>query len=299
MAVLADPDDAALRRYLLGLLPEAEADAVEEAYFVRPDVLERVRGVEHDLLDDYAAGQLEPGEKAAFESRYLASSSLRERVEAARALRLATADKEAPARVVVRPVRWRVPLAIAAGLLLVVLAFWIRPPRPSQLTSASLPSAAPSESPLPPSAASGGPALAPSATAPSRQPPMSRAVVFALSPVLLRGQGRPAQLRLTEGTDVVVLELEGDSALLPPSPSELEAVIKTVEGEEVWRGEARHTRDAARPSLLAFTRVPAKRLAPGDYLLTLSGQDADEGTLYSYFLRVGYPRQVVSPGKTP
>jgi hypothetical protein len=289
MAVRPDLDDAALRGYLLGLLPEAEAEALEEAYFARPDVLERVRGVENDLLDDYASGRLEPGEKGAFESRYLGSAPLRERVVAARALRLATADKRGPAaRLVARPVRWRFPLAIAAGLLLAVLALWIRPPRPPQVTSASLPpdSAGPSETQQPQSAASVGPSRAPTPTTPVRQPATSR-LVLALSPVLLRGQERPAQLRIPDGTDMVVLELEGDPALVPPSVSALEAVVKTVEGEPVWRGEARRVTDARRPSLLASAGVPAERLGPGDYLLTLSVRGTADGTLYSYFFRVG------------
>lgn len=37
---------------LLGLLPEAEADALEEAYFTGPEVWERVRGAGDDLLGD-------------------------------------------------------------------------------------------------------------------------------------------------------------------------------------------------------------------------------------------------------
>lgn len=84
-----------------------------------------------------------------------------------------------------------------------------------------------------------------------------------------------------------MLELEGDPALVPPSVSALEAVVKTVEGEPVWRGEARHVKDARRPSLLASASVPAERLGPGDYLLTLSVGGTADGTLYSYFLRVG------------
>lgn len=84
-----------------------------------------------------------------------------------------------------------------------------------------------------------------------------------------------------------MLELEGDPALLPPSTSTLQAIVKTVEGEPVWRGEARHVRDSGRPSLIASTGVPAERLAPGDYLLTLSVRGTADGTLYSYFFRVG------------
>ena len=282
-----DLDDAALRRYLLGLLPEAEAEGVEEDYFARTDVLERVRGVEDDLLDDYASGRLEPGEKGAFESRYLASGPLRERVVAARALRLATANKRGPAaRVVARPVRWRIPMAVAAGVIVGVLAFSIRPPRPPHVASGSPPpgSAGPKETLRPPSAAPIGSSSAPTPTTPARA---TRPLVLALSPVLLRGQARPAPLRIPDQTDVVVLELEGDPALLPPSTSALQVAVKTVEGKEVWRGEARRVRDAGRPSLLAATRVPASKLAAGDYLLTLSTRGAADGSLYSYFFRVG------------
>src|SRR5262245_51892396 len=92
-AVRRDPDDAGLRRYLLGLLPETEAELVEESYLAQPEALARVRGVEDDLLDDYAADRLDPAEKAAFESRYHSSQVLRERVAAARALRMAAASE--------------------------------------------------------------------------------------------------------------------------------------------------------------------------------------------------------------
>ena len=96
-AVPPDLDDAALRRYLLGLLPEAEAEPLEEAYFARPEVLETLRGVEDDLLDDYAAGRLSPGEKGAFEGRYLASPRLRDRVVAGWTASIARETRRWPA----------------------------------------------------------------------------------------------------------------------------------------------------------------------------------------------------------
>ena len=83
-----------------------------------------------------------------------------------------------------------------------------------------------------------------------------------------------------------MLELEGDPALLPPTASALQAIVKTVEGKQVWRGEARPARDARRPSLLASVRVPAARLMTGDFLVTLSTRGAGDGTLHRYFFRV-------------
>jgi hypothetical protein len=113
----------------------------------------------------------------------------------------------------------------------------------------------------------------------------ARIVSLALSPVLLRGQQAPAGLRIPAGTDSLVLELEGDRSALPATPAPLVAILETVEGRVVWRGEARQARNAGKPSLVATARVPAAELAAGDYLLALSTREAD-GTLYRYFFRV-------------
>jgi hypothetical protein len=287
-AVRPDLDDTVIRRYLLGFLPEEEAEALEEAYLAHPEVWERVRGVEDDLLDDHASGRLGPGEKGAFESRYLAFPRLRERVVAARALRMARADARVPpARVVAaRPTRWRVPLAIAAGLLLAVvgLSIWPSPAPPRTATSAPPTPATGSQSPVPPVSASMRALPGPTLTATFE--PGVRPVVLALSPVLLRGEDRPVELRVPRDADTVVLELEGDPAILPRPARALEASIKTVEGKPVWRGEARRVSDARRPSLLATARVPAARLVPGDYLVTMSARGSED-TLHSYFFRAG------------
>ena len=279
-----DLDDVGIRRYLLGLLPEPEAEALEEEYLARPELLERVRSVESDLLDDYAAGRLEPDEKQALESRYLASRPLRDRVLAARALHLAAPVEKAPAvRIAAaRRMQWGGPLAIAASLLVAVMAFWLWPsrapltpgsPAPTPLARSETPMRVPTGSPSVPAAL----AMPPGA-------PARTHLVFALSPGLLRAEGEPAELRIPPGTGAIALELEGDPNLLPPSPARLEAVITTIEGKRIWFGEARRVRDAARPSLLASVGLSADRLAAGDYLLTLRA-GADKSTVSRYFFR--------------
>jgi hypothetical protein len=285
-AVRPHLDDAGIRRYLLGLLPQPEAEALEEEYFARPDVLERVRGVEDDLLDDHAAGRLGPDEQRVFESRYLGSPLLRDRVLAARALRLAAVAGGVPTvRVVAaRPRPWAHHLAIAAGLLVGVLAFWIWTPRPPEVTTASAPatSVARPETPPPELVSTPSPAAVPSPSVPQRAPTASR-VVLALSPVRLRGQGAPAEVRIPPGTGTVVLELEGDPALLPRTDHSLEVVVTTVEGRRVWGGQARRITERGRPALLVSAAVPADRLPLGDYLVTLSS--AGE-IVHRYFFRI-------------
>jgi hypothetical protein len=259
-------DEATLRRYLLGLLPEAEADSIEEAYLARPEVWERLRGVEDDLLDDHAAGRLSPGDKEAFEKRYLASAPLRERVVAARALRLAglSGSGRAVERASrARSIRWAAPVALASGLILTLLTEW----NGERAPTTSLPSVVPS-------------------SPPSRRRLSTPPFVLALSPVLLRGQEGPAEGRMPIGTDTVLLELEGDRTILPAPPAVLEAALETVEGRPVWRGEAQREAGGRKPSLVASARVPAATLAPGDYLLTLSLRDVSEGTLFRYFFRI-------------
>jgi hypothetical protein len=126
----------------------------------------------------------------------------------------------------------------------------------------------------PPAAPSASPAGSASPSAPA-----TTRLVLALSPTLLRGEGGPAQVRIPAGVDAVTLELQGDPATVPRT-ARLVVVVETVEGERVWSGPAQR---GNRPSLAATVAVPAARLAPADYLVTLSGSGQ---TLFRYFFRI-------------
>ncbi|MGE5246279.1 MAG: hypothetical protein ACM3SQ_18790 [Betaproteobacteria bacterium] len=67
-------------RYLLGLLPEEEAEALDEQSFVDDELAARLCSVEHDLVDDYVNGLLDAETRERFESYYLVSPRRRERV---------------------------------------------------------------------------------------------------------------------------------------------------------------------------------------------------------------------------
>ena len=270
--------DESIRAYLLGLLPEADAEAVEEAYLVDPEALDHVRAVEDDLLDDYAAGRLGYLEKDAFESRYLASEPLRQRVIAARALRLASSSSTVAARGVRpgAPRRWMAPLAIAAGILVAVLGWsWVyfTLHRDHTLQAGPSPNLAQAARPV----SSPSPSASPSSGASPIAPATTR-LAFALSPTLLRGEGGPALVRFPPGTEGIVLELQGDPAAVPRG-ARLAVAIETVEGAPAWTGTAQRGPAPA----VASANVPARSLRPGDYLATLSAGDQ---VLHRYFFRV-------------
>jgi hypothetical protein len=274
---MREPDDGLIRRYLLGLVPDADAEGLEEEYFARADVFERVRGVEDDLLDDHAADRLTATEKTAFETRYVASGPSRQRMVAARALQLAAAsDMRARPLAVRRIPRLTGLLAIAAGMLIALVAARLWRASAPQGIAAAPPTSVASrgETPSPQPTASGLPSLSPNPVAPA-----TGRLVLALSPTHLRGESGPGEVRIAPAVDAVMLELQGDREAAP-SGARLHVAIETVEGARVWSGPAR--RDS-RPLLVASAVVPATRLAPGDYVVTLSAGDR---TLHRYFFRV-------------
>jgi hypothetical protein len=94
-------DDQQLIDYLLHLLPPDDTARLDETTIVDDDVAERLRIVEHDLVDAYVRGGLSGRTLARFESHYLASPRRREHVMFAksfvRSIDRAAAAVEVPA----------------------------------------------------------------------------------------------------------------------------------------------------------------------------------------------------------
>jgi len=79
-------DDRQLERYLLGLLPEGDAERLDELSITDDNVAERLRIVEDDLVDAYVSGELAGELLERFESFYLSSERRRQKVRFARSL---------------------------------------------------------------------------------------------------------------------------------------------------------------------------------------------------------------------
>lgn len=78
------PDDRDLVNYLLGLLPEEEAERLDEASVVDDAVAARLCGIEDDLVDSYVTSRLDQNTRCQFEAFYLKSPRRREKVKFAR-----------------------------------------------------------------------------------------------------------------------------------------------------------------------------------------------------------------------
>lgn len=122
MAPAHQVSDEQLIRYLLGALPRDEAERLDECTIADDELAARLRHVEEDLVDAYAAGTLTGERLHRFESFYLASPRRRHKAAFAKALRHSVAPIR-PSNEPSRAFRWALVaaavLTLVAGLLFV------------------------------------------------------------------------------------------------------------------------------------------------------------------------------------
>ena len=90
-------NDQTIIQYLLGSLPEAEAERFDELSFTDDEFAEELKAAEKDLVDAYVQGELTGVESEQFKTYYLASPLRRENVGFAQAFQL-MAEKGAAAQ---------------------------------------------------------------------------------------------------------------------------------------------------------------------------------------------------------
>jgi hypothetical protein len=277
-----EPEAARARRYLLGQLSDEEREAVEREYFHSDELVDRIEAAEDDLIDDYLGNSLGPLERRLFEQEYLSSPHHRRRVEIVRQL-IGRPTVPVPAASATSAVRrlatgkgyqW---LAAAAAVVVVIAgSLWIL--SPARRAGAPVVENAPPVVRPPEPSASAPPASGTPSTSP-------RVFALALSPVAVRSAGGDAPLTIPAGTDFVSVTLEDDGGGQRLAGGR--AVIRTVGGGEIWQGPA--TVDGDLPAgALARIQVPAARLGPDDYVITLFQSDAPgfDRERSRYFLRV-------------
>lgn len=274
--------DAALR-YLFGEGSEAEREILERRFFEDESIAEEVEILENELVDAYVAGRLQVGERGRFEKSYLSSPERAAKVHFAKALdrRLgatAAVGKRAPF------VPWL--LAAAAAFLAVAGAYLAFQAADARSEVARL--------------------LAERGTAQQRERDLRRQLESArggdeklrqeLALVQAEKERLAADLAKGGKTDpglvsfALVAGLVRDAGAsqqalaIPPGATQarfsmsvptagyasLSAVIRTPEGKDIWRQSAIAAPRVGSAAPVAVT-VPARLLASGDYILTVTG----------------------------
>lgn len=108
---------AMVTSYLLGTLPEAEQERLEEQYFSDDDFFDWLLNLEDQLIHDYLNGQLSAIDRQHFEGRFLTLPARQRKVELARQLQQAARERQE----IHRPRPEQKP-SFLAGLL-----NWLRP----------------------------------------------------------------------------------------------------------------------------------------------------------------------------
>jgi hypothetical protein len=257
-----DEPDATLVRFLLGDLRESDRAAIEERLFSDASLRDALESATDDLIEDYLAGALSAADRSAFEAHFLAAERHRRRL---RVVRLLVTASRAPAAAPSKAVGSRRTmafwaLAAAVALMVAVLGVALFRTDGRRQQAAVTPSPSPPQILATPSTGAG-----PSATPTPFQTP-------SLAPSQREAALRTIQLGVDDGHPIVV-------AVLPPTrrvqlqlPVQVkaptyEAVIRTVEGREVWRAE-----DLAREDGALSMTVPAEALESGDYVLVVTGE---------------------------
>jgi hypothetical protein len=249
------PDDEVLVRYLVGALPDEEAERLDELSIADDGFAARLDEAENDLVDAYARGRLTGETLERFRSFYLASPERMKKVALAEAL-LAREKRTARPRVAI--LRPRSLLGMAAALLLVTGAYRLAENlrRPGGNTA---PPVAAVKAPV---VRAPGPAQ-PEPIAPAPTPaPAPRIVALLLLPQT-RGVARPPSVSVPPGTDFLALRLQLDSADF----TSYRALLRDpATGGEVWNSGVLR---AAGP--VVTIRIPAGLLKTQNYSVGLTG----------------------------
>ncbi len=263
----AAPDDALLRRYLLGDATAEETAGVERHLLTAAEGLERIEAAEADLLDAAARDELPAAERERVLARLASTRAGRARLAFSRDLAhlsdglsdtqpslhmplvrpLPPAPRQRPRAV--SPRRAAIA-AIAAGLAAVAVAGWLA------LRTVEKP---PATAAAPPS---------PSAPASATAHPAVAAVVFELSLATARGGATQPTLQLAPGTRSVTLRIQLEEG---ESYRAYGAMVHDAGGRTVASARGLQPRGTAGGPRIAF-EVAAAALPPGRYEVAVEGE---------------------------
>lgn len=283
------PDESTLIRYLVGRVSEAEAEPLDERSVVDADFAERLRAVEHDLVDAYVNGELTGETLEGFRTQYLSTPAGLSQVEFARALRGAAVPAHASTSQGVSAPRAVPRWQLAAAVLVLAASGYLavddlrlrrqvsavreaqaeleqRARRLQEEVSRQQSATSASEDEL----ARVREALAAAEAQANVERPGSPRVLALVLRAATREAGELPQLAIPTGVDTVVLRMPLVAVDFP----RYEAALRDATGDRVlWRsGRLDAPAERTRPMLPVTVR--ASLLTPRTYVLELTGVSA-------------------------
>ena|SRR6185369_3450489 len=279
--------------YLLGTLSEEERARLEERYFSDDKEFEEIEIAEEELIDRYVRGELSGTDRKEFEQTVARSSRLIERVEFARLFAARLPPEEVPVVRLVKHHWWErffsggrgSQMALAFSMALVLVAFavvsvgwWQLRQQSRQLAAqqvaleqrqreldrqaaelAQRAQPTPVETPVPPQV-------------PQEPAPQTGTVLpLTLFPGATRSGGGSPDIRISSGTSVVQVRLNLRNA----DYSSYSVTLNSVDRKNLFPMSGLKPRIAKNGAALTF-RLPAQRLPPGDYYLSVFGEPGNE-----------------------
>jgi hypothetical protein len=241
-------DETTLREYLLGRLPSEGAEALESELLDDEDLFEKVRIVETELYDDFAAGRLSATDQRAFLSRY-SGRAARSRFVFATTLHGRTAAMRIAT---FRPRAARIVLAAAAIAVVAIGLAYLRMRTETPVTNVRQ------------IARDVEPVERPTAVVASPVP----AIAFTVTLGASRAAGENTPLSIP--ADAATVEL--DVRLHAEDVYDSYAVdVRDKTGRSVWQqSDVRATTAADTRTIKAL--IPAARLPAGTYEIAVSGR---------------------------
>jgi hypothetical protein len=306
-----------MHRYLLGELSEEEQMVLEREYFADTEKFEQVWAVENELIDSYVRGRLSRRDREQFERHYLATPQHRQRVAFAKTLLAAADHTEAEAKEPIRRATetgswWQAFIAFLRGpqmamgygfaavmLLLLLGSAWllfdrvqvrqqlarvqadqIAQQRRSQELEQQLTAQRTQSDQLAAELERLREEQSKTETAGTPSPSI---LPFLLTAGFVRSGGQQPPLTIPPGRDIVELRIKTDDFEFP----RYQAKLRQVGGREVLSRQNLAARTIQKAPAVVLS-VPAKKLAHGDYILTLTGlnEAGETQESKSYFFRV-------------
>jgi hypothetical protein len=302
------PDDALLRRYLLGQTTAEESDRIDELSVTSDELAARLQSMEYDLTDEYAAGELSGDALEAFRSTYPLSSDGRAQVRFAQTLRsyqssrsrsVSAFDASAPASVsssapAARRWSWRSGFesnsrwmfAVAATILLIVAGVLfvqnqslrgdVERARAERTTIEDRARGLQQQLDAQRAAADANETAAKQAAVktPSTTPTVIAAFVL---PPPSRGVGNVATIAPPPGIDTIRFHAPIEGEAEHDRSATFEAVLRDATSNQiVWRGAGPRAGTGRNARFVAVT-LPAHLLKPRTYLLELLKSSGSNG----------------------